>query len=327
MSAAVCSGGADTVVMGKIVVGVIDGGPLDWSDASLAPHAGATGVCEPRLRVPVPGRDGFEMADPTLPTMKDVPQQIEDMLEQTMYPALADRRHGTHVASIATKNTHFTLAFETEEGIDTLGAKVDALVAQGARVINMSFAMRTAVNTERMREIMIAHPNVTFVVAAGNAGVVLQPIDDDNFNTPLAPADNIIVVAAADDNDSPTEFTNVGAESVQVAAHGKDIEAARYGGGTTKMSGTSMAAPAVTRIVGRMLEANPRLKPAELRFILMHTSMESTEWRGLVAAEGVVDEERAVALAKFTRKADAHGGAKGSTQVKADYAALLRFRR
>ncbi len=106
------------------------------------------------------------------------------------------------------------------------GSTADAISAvayavnKGARVINASFgggpysqAMYDAINNARSN-------NVLFVAAAGNDGT-------NNDTTPAYPAsydlDNIISVAATDQNDALASFSNRGVTSVDLAAPGVNI--------------------------------------------------------------------------------------------------------
>lgn len=106
------------------------------------------------------------------------------------------------------------------------GSTTDAILAinyaanNGARIINASWgggpysqALYDAINYARSN-------NVLFVAAAGNDGT-------NNDTTPSYPAsydlDNIISVAATDQNDALASFSNRGATSVDLAAPGVNI--------------------------------------------------------------------------------------------------------
>jgi subtilisin family serine protease len=79
-----------------------------------------------------------------------------------------------------------------------------------------------------------------FVAAAGNNFA-------DNDATPNYPSNyelpNVIAVAATTNRDARAWFSNYGAKSVDLGAPGASILSTRRGGGTTTMSGTSMASP------------------------------------------------------------------------------------
>ncbi|MFZ3091916.1 MAG: S8 family serine peptidase [Nitrospirota bacterium] len=145
--------------------------------------------------------------------------------------------HGTHVAgtigavgnngsgitgvnwSVRIMPLRFLGATGSGSTADAISA-VSYAVTKGARVINASFgggsysqAMYDAINNARSN-------NVLFVAAAGNDGT-------NNDTTPAYPAsynlDNIISVAATDQNDALASFSNRGATSVDLAAPGVNI--------------------------------------------------------------------------------------------------------
>ena len=81
----------------------------------------------------------------------------------------------------------------------------------------------------------------------------------------------------------------------------EDLVAGTRGGAFPYMtlSGTSMAAPAVSGVVARMLEANPSLTPNAVKAILQYTATLRAEWDTLSQGGGFLDGDSAVALAAF----------------------------
>jgi len=143
----------------------------------------------------------------------------------------------------------------------------------GARVISMSWggygdsrALREALDYAYSK-------GVVLVAAAGNNGLNL-----DTFPISLYPAEyeNVISVAATDRNDEIANFSNYGVV-VDVAAPGVDIlsTAPTYTVALRDLeknysvaSGTSMACPYVSGLVGLILSRNPDLNPSNIRTIL-----------------------------------------------------------
>lgn len=173
-----------------------------------------------------------------------------------------DVGHGTHVAGIigaagnngkgssgvAWKVQLMPLKFIASNGD---GATSDAIACidyartHGANIINASWggadsstALRNAISRARTAGII-------FVSAAGNDGVNTdrRPTYPAAFNL-----DNIVSVAASDENDALASFSNYGAVSVDLLSPGVGIYSSWHTADDayTTLSGTSMATPYVT---------------------------------------------------------------------------------
>ena len=137
-------------------------------------------------------------------------------------------------------------------------------------------------------------PQTFFVMAAGNDGT-------DNDQTAVFPAnlkfENTISVAATRGYDRIASFSNYGASQVEIAAPGVGIVAPIPGNDTLVLSGTSQAAPFVTHIAGKILDANPKLALSEVKQILMGTVDKKGFLEGKVVSGGIANEDRAVRAA------------------------------
>ncbi|MBI1951903.1 MAG: S8 family peptidase [Acidobacteria bacterium] len=106
---------------------------------------------------------------------------------------------------------------------------------------------------------------VTYAVAAGNDGA-------DACNDSPARILQAIAAGATERADRRSSFSNVGA-CVEIFAPGSDITSARNGGGSTSLSGTSMASPHVAGVAALCLERAAGSTPDRVRAcVLEHGS-------------------------------------------------------
>jgi subtilisin len=178
---------------------------------------------------------------------------------------LADKNgHGTHVAGIlaaianngmgvagiAPKCQFWSGAVLGGDGSGTIQGIIDgirwAVDEVGAKVINMSLGI--SAGAPRLAELenacnYAASNGVVVVCAAGNENAgVGQP----------ACYDSVIAVAAVDANQKRASFSDFGPE-VDFAAGGVDVFSTWLNNGYAKLSGTSMASPALAGVVTLIL--------------------------------------------------------------------------
>ena len=143
-----------------------------------------------------------------------------------------------------------------------------------------------------------AAPNTLFVFAAGNDGM-----SNDDYGTSPANirADNVITVGATYKNEFFAPFSNYGKKMVDIAAPGMLIDSAIPGTEYLKVSGTSQAAPYVANVAAQIKDANPSLKPVEIKKILMGTVDSKSFLKDKVSTGGIVNSERAVVAAQMSK--------------------------
>lgn len=150
---------------------------------------------------------------------------------------------------------------------------------------------------EEGKKMAAAAPDTLFVFAAGNDGL-------DNDIYPTSPtniiADNVVSVAATLDRKTIASFSNYGEKMVDVAAPGVSIRSTAPGGNYISVSGTSQAAPFVANVASIIKDANPNLKPKEVKEILMKTVDLKDFLKGKVVSNGIVNENRALRAAQLS---------------------------
>lgn len=151
---------------------------------------------------------------------------------------------------------------------------------------------------EGNKKFVNAAPDTLFVFAAGNDGS-----NNDKFG--FSPANlkmtNTMSVAATYQDQFLAPFSNYGVENVDVAAPGMLIRSSVPGEGYLFVSGTSQAAPYVSNIAGQVKDANPKLRPADIKRIIMGTVDKKAFLLQKVKSGGLVNMERAVFAAELSR--------------------------
>lgn len=176
-------------------------------------------------------------------------------------------------------------------------------VARGARVVNISFGNTSPSPAFRNAILEAADKGVTIVAAVGNDGCAEQ-FGANQLQFP-AGYPHVIGVAASTRQGTIACFSNYGPE-VDVAAPGADIRTAVARGdllgslqdtsGYSTVSGTSLAAPAVTAAVALLQARHPTWNPAQVQAALETTAKDvGRKGRDNRSGWGIVDLAAALA--------------------------------
>ena len=224
--------------------------------------------------------------------------------------------HGTHVASIsagtgaasggkyvgvapgATIMAAKALADNGSGRMSNVMAGLEWAAQNGADVLNLSLGSRGASDGSDALSTMcnaVVDLGKIMVVAAGNSGPRQRTI-----GSPGA-ADKVITIGASTDEDSVARFSSRGPTAdgrikPDVVAPGSKIVAARAAGTSvgqvvdehyTTASGTSMSCPHVAGLCALMLKADSGLGPADVKKMLMATSVDIN-----ISESGQTQEDR-----------------------------------
>lgn len=240
-------------------VGFIDSG-LDYN------HPAVAGKSRPFL--------GVDLTNPARPPY-DYTNTIQNELMGKSYG------HGTAVAAIAAEGIDIhIIPVRTENTSHLAGKAVEYLARHGVRIVNISQGTWRISDWIEFREAALAHPEMLFIVAAGNesSNIDKTPAYPASFDIP-----NMIVVAATDkDGEFSKSFSNYGPQRVHVAAYGENVLTAKSGGGMGRVSGTSFATPKVTRLAAQILMKQQSLKVSELKELVLKQAQPRENLRGKV---------------------------------------------
>ncbi len=188
-----------------------------------------------------------------------------------------DHDHGTHVAGIigavgdngiGVAGVNWNVKIMAVKFLDSSGSGSisDAIqgiyyaVNNGAQISNNSWGLNGAYSQALQDALQYARDaGHIFVAAAGNGNSA--GVGQNNDVIPFWPAnhdlDNVVSVAALDDNDQIASFSNYGATSVDVGAPGVHILSTTIGNTYKTFSGTSMATPHVTGLLSLIWDQHP----------------------------------------------------------------------
>lgn len=201
----------------------------------------------------------------------------------------AEHNNGIGVAGVMNEVSLMAVKFLTDSGSGSLADAVEAIdyaTKMNVDIMSNSWggggfsqALEDSIKAARDRGIL-------FVAAAGNDGT-------NNDTRPSYPAnyqvENVISVASHTHADALSSFSCFGARTVHVAAPGSNVLSTTPGDSYQVFSGTSMATPHTSGVLGLLVAQEGRLPVAEVRERLMATSTPAAAYRRKIAATGRVN--------------------------------------
>lgn len=200
-----------------------------------------------------------------------------------------DNGHGTHVAGIIAANTLENVTIKPYKVLNNEGKGTDAqtvlgveaAIADGVNVINMSFGRRGE-NPAMDEALAKAHKaGIILVAAAGNDGYNMDSI-------PFTPAccDNVITVMAYNAlMNMRMNFSNYGS-MCETAAIGLQVTSSYLNNTWAVASGTSQASPYVAAAVTYLILDTPTIT-----YNKIVDRIDQYEWRNGMFIEYILDEE------------------------------------
>lgn len=174
-------------------------------------------------------------------------------------------RHGTMIASIVLLEAPVARLLPyryPRPDMTRLADLIEHAARNGARIVNLSLTSFHREEWAAFEEAAARHPEILFVVAAGNNA---RDID----RRPVYPAalalDNLITVTAARADGHLARGVNWGPRTVDLMVEADGILALGFDGRLAPVSGSSYATARVTAVAACLLAARPDLSAAMLR--------------------------------------------------------------
>lgn len=211
--------------------------------------------------------------------------------------------HGTHcsgtigavhdnkigVAGVMSDVQIMAVKFLGDDGSGTLEAAIKAI--DYATLMNVDLMSNSWGGGGRSEALLDAikrasDKGIIFTAAAGNSS-------SNNDASPSYPASydtpNMVAVAATTAQNGLASFSSYGRNSVHIAAPGHNILSTVNGGGYDVYSGTSMATPHVSGVLGLLLAKEGRMPHSVMRERLTMTSVPVAALRGKTQTAGRID--------------------------------------
>jgi subtilisin family serine protease len=149
------------------------------------------------------------------------------------------------------------------------------------------------IGRQALEKAFAAAPEILFITAAGNSNQNATFAEDVPAGIVLP---NLLTVGAVDKAGDEASFTSYG-PTVKVHANGYQVDSYLPGGDRVAFSGTSMAAPQVANLAGKILAINPALTPPQVIEVIVSSSDKTADGR-----RTLINPKRAIEAAR-TKKA------------------------
>ena len=205
--------------------------------------------------------------------------------------AAAVSDNGIGVAGVAWESPIVAVRVGSETGLSSsshIAAGILWAAANGARVINVSFAPLWSDKVVKSAAQQVYHRGGLVVISAGNGG---------GMNTAVG-FDEAIFVGAITAENKIASFSDRG-PFVDIVAPGTGIRSTTFDGDYGIANGTSFAAPIVSGIAALAWAINPELRPITIKESIIDTVMDlGSKGKDTTFGHGAVDAAAAVAAAQ-----------------------------
>jgi len=198
------------------------------------------------------------------------------------------QRHGTRTASVLLNEAPWIRLVPYRYPRPDMGrmqALIEDAASKGIIVVNLSMGSDDPGDWESFASAAQAHPDMLFIVSAGNNG---RDIDAQPVYPAASRLDNTVVVTSAMANGELARGSNWGVESVDLMVPAEGLTATDFDGNRVQVSGSSHAAARVSALAARLLADNPDWRAPELKQALFQRVVPSFDKEPQWVARGFI---------------------------------------
>jgi len=196
------------------------------------------------------------------------------------------QRHGTRTASLLLREAPQAALVPyryPRPDMSRMTTLVDDAADKGIVVVNMSLGSSDRGDWESFEQVARAHPQMLFVLSAGNNG---RDIDTKPVYPAALALDNTITVTSSEKDGALAIGSNWGRTAVDLLVPAEGIVVTGYDGGEIAVAGSSYAAVRISALAARLLAAHPGWRAAELRQTIFARVLPAVGNAGGRVAEG-----------------------------------------
>ena len=204
--------------------------------------------------------------------------------------------HGTSVAGAASKGSDDIAILPIKVSLFHLESyeAMEMAHKKGSRIVNISLADSFKYQWKGLSDAIADHPDMLFIPAAGNDE---ENLDEEPFYPASFDYPNMLVVASVYRNNELSDFSNYSKTKVDIAAHGEQVLLPAAGNTYDVLSGTSLAAPQVTRTAAKVKFIYSSFNPEDIINIIMDSGTPVKSLEEKVKCGCVLNERNAIQMA------------------------------